>query len=398
VSFGFSSAGLPTATPTPSLTATRTPSATSAATGTPTRTPTGTGTALATASPTRTPSATASPVATSTRTPVGTATATATPTATPAAGSAGTALVRHAPTLNGQVQLLGHVQQLLGETVTLNGGAAITGDLLVPGTPHLVLNGSPTFGGTSVGTGSASPSGYQVVLNGSARLGRLLTRVDPIALPVVAPPPPPTGTRDVVLTAPGQGLGDPASLRHLTLTGGAGTVSLPPGTYGAISVNGPSTLVLGQGGAATSATYHLQGLTLNGGARLHVASPVVLTVASTVVVNGSAGTAEHPWWLTLKVASGGLTLNGVSRLDGLVQAPNGAITLNGQARLRGSLAADRLTLNGGSVHEALLADAPASPGPTTPSLAGGDWAHELGRFWHALVALVRGTVHGPPAT
>ena len=56
-------------------------------------------------------------------------------------GPAGIALVRHAPEISGTVD--GSVQQLLGEGVTLSGGATVTGDLLVPGTPAVRLNGKP---------------------------------------------------------------------------------------------------------------------------------------------------------------------------------------------------------------------------------------------------------------
>ena len=52
-----------------------------------------------------------------------------------------TVLVRHAPTLNGALN--GSVQVLLPEGTTLNGGAAVSGDLLVPGTPSVRLNGRP---------------------------------------------------------------------------------------------------------------------------------------------------------------------------------------------------------------------------------------------------------------
>src|SRR4051812_11981650 len=71
--------------------------------------------------------------------------------ATVAPAQTGTALVRHAPALNGAVT--GSVQQLLGEAVTLNGNAAVSGDLRVPGTPNVVQNGRPTLGGTVDGTG-----------------------------------------------------------------------------------------------------------------------------------------------------------------------------------------------------------------------------------------------------
>src|SRR5208283_4227410 len=66
--------------------------------------------------------------------------------------------VRHAPNLNGGT-IQGSLQQLNGESVTANGGLAMTGDLLVPGTPALVLNGKPAFSGTIAGSGSTSPSG-----------------------------------------------------------------------------------------------------------------------------------------------------------------------------------------------------------------------------------------------
>jgi len=52
----------------------------------------------------------------------------------------GTALVRHAPTLNGDVE--GSIHQLTAENATLNGGASITGDLFVPGLPTIRRNGN----------------------------------------------------------------------------------------------------------------------------------------------------------------------------------------------------------------------------------------------------------------
>src|SRR5687768_2197061 len=77
----------------------------------------------------------------------------------------GTALVRHAPEIDsGTVD--GSVQQMLAEPLTLNGGAVITRDVLVPGTPVVRLNGSPAFAGTVDGSGGTSPSNYQITLNG----------------------------------------------------------------------------------------------------------------------------------------------------------------------------------------------------------------------------------------
>src|SRR5688572_9179238 len=137
----------------------------------------------------------------------------------------GTALVRHAPSLNGAVE--GSLQQLLPEGSTLNGGAVVTGDLLVPGTPTVRLNGNVSFGGSIDGQGSSVPSNYQITLNGSARLGRIVRRTDAIALPIANPPPQPTGPRSVTLTNTAESAGDFATLRNLTLNGGVGQFVVP---------------------------------------------------------------------------------------------------------------------------------------------------------------------------
>jgi endo-1,4-beta-xylanase len=255
------------------------------------------------------------------------------------------AVVRHAPTLNGRVN--GSLQMLRGESTVINGGAQVSGDLLVPGTPTVQINGLPAYGGTLDAGGDAAPSGYAVTLNGGATLRHVVRRTDPAAIPGVAAPPAPAGTRDVVLNVPGQDPGDFATIRNLTLNGGAGQVAVPPGTYGAFTANGSAGFVLGLAGATTPAAYDLQGLTLNGGATLQVAGPVILTLASGVTLNAAAGTSAHPEWLSLAIASGGLTLNGGAALSAFVTAPSGHVMLNGT--LSGRLACDRLTINGSGV-------------------------------------------------
>jgi hypothetical protein len=261
-----------------------------------------------------------------------------------------TALVRHAPVLNGSVD--GSVQVLSGESFALNSQAAVTGDLLVPGTPALRLNGTPAYGGTLDGSGSEVPSGQQITLNQGAELRHLVRRTDPIALAGVDAPPAPAGTRDVALNQAGQSAGDFATLRNLTLNSNAGSVAVPPGTYGAFIVNGGSRITLGVAGATEPAIYDLRRLTLNGGAHLEIAGPVILTVAGDVLLNGSADATADPAWLTLRVASGGVTLNGGATLTAVTLAPAGTITLNGGSRLTGRVECDRLTINGASVlHE-----------------------------------------------
>ncbi len=255
-----------------------------------------------------------------------------------------TALIRHAPGLNGQLD--GSLQQLLPENVTFNGGAGIYGDLLVPGTPVVTLNGSPMFGGTRDGTGDAAPATYRVTLNGGALLSGLVRRTNPIALPDVTPPPLPGGTRDVALNAGGQSAGDFTTLRDLTLNGGAGAVPVPPGTYRTFIANSGSALVFGVAGATEPVIYNLQRLTLNGGAQLRIVGPVILTLAQGLIANGDVGANGHPEWLILRVADGGLTLNGAVTFRGAVIAPAGQVTINGGGVLEGEVTSDRLTLNG----------------------------------------------------
>jgi fibronectin type 3 domain-containing protein len=255
-----------------------------------------------------------------------------------------TALVRHAPTVNGYID--GSAQVLLGENITLNGNARITGDLLVPGLPGVQLNGHPTFGGVDDGPGGASPENYTVTLNNDALLRSLVRRIDPIAMPTVAAPPQPAGTRDVVISNPSQSPGDFATLRNLTLNSAAGQITVPPGAYGAFTANGESGFILGVAGANEPSIYNLQSLALNRTARLQIVGPVILTIAGSVTINSAAGASGHPEWLTLRVAGGGLTLNGNASFHGYVIAPAGAVTINHNSALIGGGVCDRLTING----------------------------------------------------
>jgi hypothetical protein len=255
--------------------------------------------------------------------------------------------VRHAPNLNGNGLIEGSLQQLLGESTTLNGGFTMTGDLFAPGTPSVRINGNPAFGGTIAGGGSASPTGYQVTLNGNCSLRYLRTRIAPVTLPTVAAPPSSAGTRTVTINSAGQSIGDPATLRNLTLNGNVGQVAVPPGTYGTFAANGGSGFGFGVAGASTPVVYNLQNLNLNGQCRLDIVGPVILTVANGFAANGRVGTTNHSSWLQFQVASGGFTLNGGCTVHGGVTAPAGTVIVNGNSLLVGSVQCDRLTVNGG---------------------------------------------------
>ena len=73
-----------------------------------------------------------------------------------------------APRADAQRRIDGSVQVLLPESTTLNGGARVSGDLLMPGTPAVRLNGQPAYDGTIDGAGDASPSSHTVTMNGGA--------------------------------------------------------------------------------------------------------------------------------------------------------------------------------------------------------------------------------------
>lgn len=256
--------------------------------------------------------------------------------------------VRHAPSLNaGRIE--GSLQQLLGESCVINGGAVLTGDWLVPGTPKVKLNGSPVFAGVIPGTGATKPSGYTLTLNGGVTLRHVRTRTDPVSLPFVATPPGPSGTRSVTVNVPGQSIGNFATLRNLTLNGNVGLVSVPPGTYGHLTANAGSGFVLGSVGSSSPAVYSLQSLTLNGVTDVRVVGPVIVTVACGVTLNGRVGATNHPAWLQLRSASGGVTLNGGCSLGALVAAPSGTVTINGNSVLVGTAACDRFILNAGGL-------------------------------------------------
>lgn len=272
--------------------------------------------------------------------------------------SATRATVRRGFILNGRIE--GSVQQLLGQSTVLNSNAVLTGDLLVPGSPNLIRNGTTTFGGTVVGTGSAQPTNYSVTMNSGSQLGRLLTRTDAVAMPTVAAPPAPTGTRNVAINNSSQSPGDFATLRNLTLNSNVGNFAIPPGTYGAFTANSGSGFILGTAGSTQPVAYNFSSLTLNSSSQLQVVGPVVITVGTGVTINGAMGSTTNPNWLELKIASGGVTLNTGSVLYGNVTSPSttGTVTING--RLEGKVTADRFTINSGAVLKII------QQGDTTP--------------------------------
>lgn len=288
------------------------------------------------------------------------------------------AIVRHAPNISGGGRVEGAIWQQLAENISLSGNSVITSDLLVPGTPRLNLSGHPNFAGVIQGTGNPQPSTHALSMSGNASLRHLVTRTNPVQWETVAPPPVPAGTRDLSLSQPNQPLGDPATLRHLSLSGKAGAVSIPPGTYGRFTGSGRDTaFVLGVAGATEPSAYNLEALSLSGGSELRLAGPVVLMLKGDVSISGTAvGAANDPRRVTIRVATGGVSLSGGAVLYGVVSAPSGTISISGQARLRGTVACDRLTVTGGGILQITENMLPPPPVNRPPAVDAGP-AHTI---------------------
>lgn len=253
-----------------------------------------------------------------------------------------TSLVRHAPSFSGGLD--GSMQVLLPESIAMNGNAWVSGDILVPGTPEVVLNGRPTYAGTLDGTGAAQPADHRVVLNGNVVLRHVIRRTDALVLPVVAAPPAPAGTRTVTLNSANDSAGDFATVRNLTAKTNAGQVAVPPGTYGTFTAGNKGGFTLGIADATVPAVYHFQSLAFSGSAQLEVVGPVIVTLANGTTFSGSTGSAAHPEWLTLNVAAGDVTVAQGATLHGRIIAPAGLVTIGGT--VHGGVASDRLTIAG----------------------------------------------------
>ncbi|HEX5887480.1 MAG TPA: hypothetical protein VFY61_02205, partial [Pyrinomonadaceae bacterium] len=282
------------------------------------------------------------------------------------------AVVRHAPELNsGRVE--GALWQLLPENLVLDGTDVITSDLLVPGIPTVTVgSGNPSFDGVIQGVESTQPTGYSISISNNAQLRHVITRTNPISLMPIAAPPAPAGTRDVSLSQEGDTIGDPATLRHLSISGKAGAVVVPPGTYGRFLASGHTAFVLGVEGATVPSVYNLEELSLSGGSELRVVGPVKLTVKGNVTLVGSSvGAPDDPLRLTLQIAQGTVSVTGNGVLYAIVRNPQGLITIPGNGRIRGTVTADRLLIDGNGVLQIVYSDVAPPPVNRPPAVDAG---------------------------
>ena len=219
---------------------------------------------------------------------------------------------------------------------------------------------------------NTQPTGYSITISNNAHLRHVITRTNPISLMPILLPPAPNGTRDVSLTEDDQTIGDPATLRHLTISGKAGEVVVPPGTYGRFSASGHTAFVLGVEGTTVPTVYNLEELSLLGGSELRVVGPVKLTVKTNVTLVGSSlGAPDDPTRLVLQVAQGTVSVSGNAVLYGIIRNPQGMVSIPGNGRIRGTVTCDRLLIDGNGILQITYSDVAPPPVNRPPTVDAG---------------------------
>lgn len=259
------------------------------------------------------------------------------------------AISRQTPTLNGG-RIEGTLRVFEGATWTINAGFQLTSDLFVPGTPTIRTNGNSSYGGTVDDGGAATPSGYIITLNGNVNLpGKIHIHSNPTALPsdIPASVPAATGTRTVIINSASDAgaVGNWATVRDLTVNGANLSVDVPPGHYGAFTINGNSRLNFSGGDYSFTG-----GVIVNGTSSIQATGAVSITTAQNLTVNGGSfiqlGPNTLPGSVKLNALGTQLIVNGNAILTALVRAPNAQVTLNGNSEVHGQVIANKLVMNG----------------------------------------------------
>ncbi len=269
---------------------------------------------------------------------------------------------RRRPTISsGRIE--GSLRVLHGESFAIGGSPQIWGDIFLPGTPAIQLNGAAQHGGVVSSGGAALPN-YSLTLSGGITLpGKIHTQTDAAPLPSDFPSSVPgaAGTRSITVSSQSDIalIGNWQTVRDLSVTRSGLTVHVPPGNYGTFTVNGNSRLNF------TAGTYNFANtFNLDGSASLQATGLVTINVSENLTINSGAvvlGSYTAPGDVHLNVLGSSLKVNGSSQVSGMVRAYNGVVTLHGTSQVRGQVIADSFTLNGGKVIGAVW---PAQSGST----------------------------------
>jgi hypothetical protein len=133
-------------------------------------------------------------------------------------------------------------------------------------------------------------------------------------------------------------------------------MTLPPGAYGNITLQG--TITMAGGTVAKPAVYNINSMSLNGGAKLEIDGPVVINLAgigpgADPVLDMAGGSFENNTYIpsdfTINYGGTGvMKINGGSNAYIAINAPNAAITLkSNKAKVYGQVIGKTIDVNGG---------------------------------------------------
>ncbi|MBA3849575.1 MAG: hypothetical protein C0502_06210 [Opitutus sp.] len=268
-------------------------------------------------------------------------------------------------TVSGSVSAVGPAP-----TLTIDAGAEVTGNVLVPGEhegAELRIVGLPR-------RPAASPARTATVNlpSGDATFSSKLRAGESFELPALFVPAARGAAKTVTV---GRRAAEPADFTgagDIAVRDPAGTVAIPPGSYGALGV-AQGTVVLGFLGATEPVFYEFQSLLVEAAGSIVAAGPVVVTVAEGATVRGPVGSADRPFWLDLRVARGDVLAAGRGSVQGVLTAPNGKVTIAAGAQIRGGVVSDRLEVLAGGHATAVAPDwsatSPAQARPIFPHRA-----------------------------
>ncbi len=259
-------------------------------------------------------------------------------------------ITRHRPTLNSGI-VEGSLRLLTGESFNINSGVTMS-ELLVPGTPAFTFNGG-THGAIVSDGGAATPTGYPITMNGGTISGKIHKQADPIIFPsdIPASVPNATGTRSVNINSPSDvaGIGNWQTVANLTINPSNLVISVPPGNYQSITLNGANSAV-----RFTNGVYNFANtITVNNNSRVESTGTVTINTGQSLNLNTgkfTLGTNTLAGDVRLNILGTTVNVNANCEINAAVRIPNGTLTMNASTALvRGIVWANYFTLNGGKV-------------------------------------------------
>jgi len=171
--------------------------------------------------------------------------------------------------------------------------------------------------------------------------------------PIPAIPPVAAGSKDYSYNTNANGTLPAGNYNNISVSKGQFTV--PPGTYGTLSLSSQSAVVLGVPGQTT--TYNFQGFTSGAQTTIIYRGPVVINVNSSLDIGGQGATSD----LTTPASAihwnfkGGngevVSVGGGGNTLGVFYAPNNALIYKGNGDFYGAIAAKNVDVNGtGALH------------------------------------------------